>query len=241
MEGTRLCWKHLGFFVLDELEIPVSMLTAQTPVGTLAELVERLGGVPLERIRFFPYPGTATEEDVVRIEQQENRLCELVAGVLVEKPMGFRESLLAVAIASALREFVTSSNLGLVTGEGGMMRLFAGLVRIPDVAFVSWNRLPDRAVPDNPIPQLAPNLAIEVLSRWNTAAEMRTKRLEYFEAGVDLVWIVDPDQRRVTVYSAPEPGRSYGAGDTLDGAPVLPGFTLDLKQLFAELDRCPNP
>ncbi len=217
----------------------MSILTAQTPVGTLAELVERLGDVPLERIRSFPYPGTATEEDVVRIERQENRLCELVAGALVEKAMGFRESLLAVAIASALREFVTRRNLGLVTGEGGMMRLFAGVVRIPDVAYVAWSRLPDGVVPDNPIPRLAPNLAIEVLSRSNTAAEMRTKRVEYFEAGVDLVWIVDPDQRRVTVYNAPEPGRSYGAGDTLDGAPVLPGFTLELKQLFAELDRCP--
>jgi Uma2 family endonuclease len=215
----------------------MSILTAEPPIGTLAELVERLGGIPLERIRFHPSPGTATEDDVIRIEQQEKRLCELVAGVLVEKPMGFRESLLAVAIASSLREFVTPGNLGLVTGEGGMMRLFAGLVRIPDVAFISWSRLPGGAVPDNPIPRLAPDLAVEVLSRTNTAAEMLAKRHEYFEAGVDMVWIVDPERRRITVYTAPESGASYDVGDTLDGAPVLPGFSLDIDRLFAELDR----
>ena len=75
----------------------MSIVAAGSSIDTLAELVERLGGVPLERIRFRPYPGTATEEDVIRIEAQENRLCELIEGVLVEKPMGFRESLLAVA------------------------------------------------------------------------------------------------------------------------------------------------
>ena len=116
-------------------------------------------------------------------------------GVLVEKPMGFRESLLAVAIARHLHEFVTPRNLGLVTGEGGMMRLFAGLVRIPDVAFISWARLPGGRVPETPIPRLAPDLAVEVLSRSNTAREMRGKREEYFEAGVVLVWMVDPEER----------------------------------------------
>jgi Uma2 family endonuclease len=219
----------------------MNTLTAESPIDTLAQLVERLGGVPLERIRFRPYPGTATEEDVIRIEQQENRLYELVAGVLVEKPMGFRESLLAVAIAHALREFVTPRNLGLVTGEGGMMRLFAGLVRIPDVAFVSWQRLPSGRVPERPIPQLAPDLAVEVSSRSNTIAELRNKRYEYFQAGVEEVWIVDPELRRITVYSAPESGVSYRSGDTLEGTGVLAGFSLALDRLFAELDRRSTP
>jgi Uma2 family endonuclease len=218
----------------------MSTVAAGSSIDTLAELVERLGGVPLERIRFRPYPGTATEEDVIRIEAQENRLCELVVGVLVEKPMGFRESLLAVAIARYLYEFVTPRNLGLVTGEGGMMRLFAGLVRIPDVAFISWARLPGGKVPDAPIPRLAPDLAVEVLSRSNTPSEMRGKREEYFEAGVALVWMVDPEERRVTVYTSPEDSVAYGTSDVLDGGTVLPGFSLPLGDLFAELDRRPN-
>ncbi len=218
----------------------MSIVAAGSSIDTLAELVERLGGVPLERIRFRPYPGTATEEDVIRLEAQENRLCELVEGVLVEKPMGFRESLLAVAIAQYLREFVTPRNLGLVTGEGGMMRLFAGLVRIPDVAFISWARLPGGEVPEAPIPRLAPDLAVEVLSRSNTPSEMRGKREEYFEAGVALVWMVDPEERRVTVFTSPEDSVAHHSSDVLDGGTVLPGFSLALDDLFAELDRRPN-
>lgn len=149
-------------------------------IDTLAALVERLGGVPLDRIRFRPPPGTATEQDVIRAEEDENLLCELVEGVLVEKPMGLRESLLAAAMIDALRRFVVPRNLGLVVGEGGMMRLFAGLVRIPDVAFISWARLPGGTVPEEPVPELVPDLVVEVLSRTNTPGEMRRKWQEYF-------------------------------------------------------------
>jgi Uma2 family endonuclease len=201
----------------------VSTLTAETPIDTLAQLVERLGRILLERIRFHPYPGTATEVDVTRIEQAENRLCELVAGVLVAKPMGFRESLLAVAIAHRLREFVMPRNLGLVAGEGGIIRLFPGSVRIPDVAFVSWKRLPAGSVPHQPVPQLAPDLVVEILSRSNTAGEMDGKRYEYFRAGVEAVWIVDPERKQVTVYTGPESHVVHGPGDTLDSQPVLAG------------------
>ena len=49
----------------------MSIIAAGSSIDTLAELVERLGGVPLERIRFRPYPGTATEEDVIRIERRK--------------------------------------------------------------------------------------------------------------------------------------------------------------------------
>ncbi|MGH7127639.1 MAG: hypothetical protein ACREJB_04840 [Planctomycetaceae bacterium] len=62
------------------------------PAGwTNADLVEHLGGVPLSRIRMVPPPGLATEADVLRIVNEEDRLCELIDGVLVEKPMGYYE------------------------------------------------------------------------------------------------------------------------------------------------------
>lgn len=215
----------------------MSVSPAGTTVDTLADLIERLGNVPLDRIRYRPFPGTATEQDVLSVEAHENRLCELVDGVLVEKPMGIRESLLAGALIAYLRQFVVPRNLGLVSGEGGMMRLFAGLVRIPDVAFISWNRLPDGKVPSESIPDLAPDLAIEVLRRSNTAAEMRRKRDEYFRAGVALVWMVDPDRRTVSVFTSPTESQEHCAQDTLDGGQVLSGFSLSLPALFAELDR----
>jgi Uma2 family endonuclease len=157
--------------------------------------------------------------------------------VLVEKPMGYGESLLAVYLIVLLDGFVRPRNLGLVTAPDGTMRLWAGRVRIPDVAFTSWDRIPGRRRPPQPIPDLAPDLAIEVLSRSNTRAEMRLKRQDYFAAGVCLVWEVDPEARTVSVYTAPEGPTVLTEADTLDGGTVLAGFTLPLRDLFAELDR----
>jgi len=214
-------------------------LTPPLPVpllGTVADLLDRLGGVPPRRVWLHPTPGMATEDDVISAERRANRLCELVDGVLVEKAMGFPESVLAGAILAALRAFVKPRKLGVVSGADGMMRLVPGLIRIPDVAFISIERLPGGHMPVQPVPDLVPDLAVEVLSESNTEAEMDRKRREYFDAGVRLLWVVDPGPRTVAVYTAADQFRVLLQDDTLDGDPVLPGLTLPLRPLFAELD-----
>jgi Uma2 family endonuclease len=210
---------------------------ATVAIDTLADLLEHLGGISPHRVRFRPAPGTATEKDVLAIHNREGRLYELVDGVLVEKAMGFGESLLACALIEILRGFVRSRKLGLVTGEAGMMRLMVGLIRIPDVAFISWSRLPNRRVPTEPLPDVTPDLAVEVLSASNTPREMARKRQEYFSAGVQVVWQVDLDMRTVEVFTAPDQSTVLHETHILDGGPVLPGFTLPLRELFAELDQ----
>jgi Uma2 family endonuclease len=212
-------------------------MSVETARRTLADLLEQLGGIAPDRIRMHPPPGTATEQDVLEIEARENRLCELVDCVLVEKPMGYVESILAGAILTCLRNFVVPKNLGHVSGADGMLRLFPGLVRIPDVAFASWHRFPEGRLPENPIPDLAPDLAVEVLNAGNTPAEMDRKRREYFDAGVKLVWMVDPRSRCVTAFTSPDERRDFSESDTLDAGEVLPGFSLALRELFSELDR----
>ena len=210
---------------------------ADSPIRTLADLLDRLGRVPLGRIRFRPPPGTATERDVLEIAAREDRLCELVDGVLVEKPMGYGESILAAFLIRVLGGFVAPRNLGHVTGEQGMVRLFPGLVRIPDVAFASWDRFPQRRWTGEPIPDLVPDLAIEVLSESNTPAEMHIKVGEYFSAGVRQVWLVDPSARTVAVFESADYSFTLQDQDCLDGGALLPGFTLSLRELFAEFDR----
>ncbi len=205
--------------------------------ATLADLLDHLGDISPERIRLHPAPGTATEHDLLRANNRFGSLYELVDGVLVEKAMGFRESLLAAALIEVLRGFVRRHNLGLVTAPDGMMRLAAGLVRIPDVAFISWHRLPQQRVPTDPIPDLAPDLAVEVLSAGNTSQEMARKCREYFDASVRVIWLVDPETRTVAIHSGPETVSILREGDTLQGEGVLAGFTLSVRSWFAELDR----
>ena len=207
-------------------------------IETLAELVERLGGIPLDRIRFHPAPGTATEEDVIAaLEAPRKRICELIDGVLVEKAIGFGESVLTSWLIALLNAWVRPRNLGLISSPDGTLRLWAGRVRIPDVAFTSWDRIPGRKRPTKPIPELSPDLAIKVLSDSNTHREIQLKLADYFSVNVRLVWIVDPELRTVEVHSGLGQMTLLRQADTLDGGDVLPGFSVPLKNLFAELDR----
>ena len=206
---------------------------------TVAELLRSLGGIRPNRILMNPPLGRATEKDVLRIEAKEDRLCELVDGVLVEKGMGARESLLAAQISFHLFEYRerTSPDPGVVLGGGGMLRLRPNLIRIPDVSFISWDQMPSGEFPDDPIASLFPDLAVEVLNECNTPREMARKLDEYFEAGCRLAWIIDPETRTADVYTAPDQCTHLRASQSLDGGDVLPGFKLSLKELFASTRR----
>lgn len=158
----------------------MSLVQAENAWATVAELLKKLGNIPPERVRLEPLPGTATEKDVLEMERRTGRICELVDGVLVEKAMGLTESFLALEIAFVLQLYLKKNNLGILAGADGTLRLWPGLVRIPDVSFISWEQLPHRKIPKKPIPDLYPDLAVEVLSRKNTKAEIDRKLHEYF-------------------------------------------------------------
>ena len=132
--------------------------TSQSPERkvalTLADLLEQLGGISPERVRADPPPGRATVQDVIDIENAENRHYELIDGTLVEKAMGFRESMIAIAVATMMGTFTSSRNLGLVTGSDGTLSISTGLVRIPDVTYISWARLPGGKIPSEPVPDV---------------------------------------------------------------------------------------
>lgn len=204
------------------------------PDWTFAELLSSLGDIPLDRIRVFPPPGMATEQDVLKAESHTGRVCELIDGVLVEKTMGYQESLIAVEIIYLLKVFLKEHDLGIVLGADGTLRIFPHQVRVPDVCFISWNRFPDRKLPTEPIPDLAPDIAIEVLSKGNTEQEMQRKLHDYFTAGVRLVWYIHPDTRSAVSYTAENQSVETAESQSLSGGDVLPGFELPLRELFAK-------
>lgn len=199
---------------------------------TFADLQRRLGDVAPERIRMQPAPGTATKADVVRA----TGACELVDGVLVEKAVGAAESSLAGFLFSALLAFVAPRRLGRLFGEHATLEILPGVVREPDVSFVAYDRLPGRRMPTEPVPRIVPNLAVEILSVGNRPGEMAVKRQEYFAAGVELVWEIDPRARTVAVHTSPADETVLQGMAVLDGGSVLPSFQLPLPELFAYLD-----
>ena len=104
------------------------------------------------------------------MDAHQDRLCELVDGVLVEKTVGYYESRVAGLLFHFIELFLQRRDLGIVLGADGTLRLMPGLVRIPDVSFISWKKFPNRELPAEPVPDLVPDLAVEVLSTANTAA-----------------------------------------------------------------------
>ncbi|MEZ6137813.1 MAG: Uma2 family endonuclease [Pirellulaceae bacterium] len=206
-----------------------------------SDILADLGNIPSDRVRFDPKPGTATIDDLIRVNRGTG-LCEMVDGTLVEKAMGWRESLLASVLIELLRQFLRTHNLGLVSGPDGFIRILGSQVRGPDVAFTSWARLPNGRVPDQAVPEIVPDLVIEVLSAGNTYAEMARKRREYFHAGVRQVWMVDPNERTVAVYTDITRHEVLDEDATLMGQDILPGLAIPLNEVFGELDRCqPDP
>lgn len=208
---------------------------ASTPLPanwSIADLQHFLGDVPAERIRLFPSPGTATEADLLWAMDHENRNCELIDGILVEKDMATRESLLAVFLGYLLNSYLAKNPIGIVSGEAGPYRLSLNRIRIPDVAVILWDRFPSRRLPSQAVFEVIPDLAVEILSEGNTRSEMSLKRDEYLEAGVQLVWYIDPRARSATVYSAAGTVQQLDENGTLSGANVLPGFELQLNTFF---------
>lgn len=218
--------------ILDhEQPVLVSTEAQSLPGGTLADLVERLGGIPLERIKLHPAPGTASEADVVRF-----KCCELLDGVIVEKDMGWEESVWQVELAGIIRDFLKGNRIAVIAGADGLARMTSGRVRIPDVGVYLLKRFPDGKAQRTAICDIAPDWAIEVVSRSNTKQEMEQKREEFFAAGTQRIWIVDPRKRTIEDWASSKSMAILTDSDTADLGDILPGFTLKIGDWFSQVD-----
>lgn len=206
------------------------------PRWTASEVIAQFGDIPIARICTSPAPGNATEADVIELHERYDRLFELIDGTLVEKTMGWKESEIAILIATILNNFVRPKKLGKVFGSDGMFRFRPGQIRIPDVAFISNQRFAGRTIQADAFWELGCDLAVEVISPSNTRREMERKLGDYFAAGVGAVWLVYPKTREIIAYTSPSESLTLRGDDKLDGGTVLPGFSITVAQIFAELD-----
>ena len=212
---------------------------AEDPEALLAQVIRAMEG-SLARARRSAAVAIAAERRL-RGERDDNRArADRWKGRAREALAAGREDLARRALArkqehDALARSLEEQRAGAVqTGASARTALQALEARLPDVTFVSaakwraWRRQRP-AVAD-----FGPDLAVEVLSRTNTRAEMARKRREYFAAGARLVWEVNPRRRTVTVYTTPTASTRLAEADTLTGGNVLPGFALPLAELFAD-------
>lgn len=178
-------------------------------------------------------PRTPVEKFLRLPEENEYRL-ELVRGQVVREPRpGGRHGQVLIVLGAALHQQALVHGLGSVLGDTGyVLNRAAATIRVPDLSFVSAQRIGRGSVPWGLL-EGAPDLAVEILSPSNRAGEMREKVADYLAAGCRLVWVVDAARRRVTVHEPGEQTTSLQPPDALDGGTVLPGFRLPLAELFS--------
>jgi len=171
------------------------------------------------------------------LDLRGDALYEVVNGRIVElPPMGAYESELAFSLALALEQFVAERRLGKIVIEM-LFRIDVtrNLKRRPDVAFVSTARWPfGKRVPKGEAWEMVPDLAVEVVSPSNGAAEIAEKIRDYFQTGTKRVWVIYPETRQVYIYTSIIDVRILLEPADLDGGDTLPGFRLSLTRLFED-------
>ncbi|HXB53784.1 MAG TPA: Uma2 family endonuclease [Vicinamibacteria bacterium] len=169
-----------------------------------------------------------TDQDLLRLPR-DGRKYELVDGEIRVGPAGMRHGEISLWLGAAMLAFVSPRRLGRVFDSSTRYRLPGGNVRSPDASFVSSNRLP--RVPEG-FAELAPDLAVELLSPEDKPREVLDKVGEYLAAGVRLVWVIDPRASRAVRYRSLSDVREIGPDGTLDGEDLLPGFHCPLAELL---------
>ncbi|HET7294193.1 MAG TPA: Uma2 family endonuclease [Vicinamibacteria bacterium] len=169
-----------------------------------------------------------TEADL-RATPRDGRKYELVDGQIVVSPAGTRHGVVLVRLTTRLQNFVEANDLGYVLESSTGFRLPGGNVRSPDASFVAKERFA-AGVPEG-FADVPPDLAVEVLSPEDRPRTVLDKVGEYLQAGVRLVWVIDPRAGRAVVYRSLTDVREVKADDDLDGEDVLPRFRFSLAEL----------
>jgi Uma2 family endonuclease len=173
-----------------------------------------------------------TAEELLHISDPAHRF-ELVRGrLVVREPAGFTHGRVGMAVAVELGQYVKRHRLGVVLAAdtGYVLQRGPDTVRAPDVSFVSRGRIPDPE--PSSYAELAPDLAVEVLSPSNTQSEIAERIEDLFAAGTRLVWVLDPKTGVTRVHRADGTTDTLAADGVLDGEDVVPGFRCSLREIF---------
>lgn len=173
-----------------------------------------------------------TPEDLLRMPNGKSY--ELVGGELLEKPKGFKASFVAGQIHALLAEYCRKTKVGISIPEGSY-QCFAierNRVRVPDVSFLQRDRIPTGGLPDGHC-RIAPDLAVEVISPNEEYYEVEAKVDEYLNAGVKLVWVVEPNSQTVRVHRHDGTVADFTTAMTITGENVVTGFQCTVAEFFA--------
>lgn len=172
-----------------------------------------------------------TPKDLLR-RPDRGKGFELINGEMREQNVSTKSSYVAGRTFFKLQSFVETRPLGWVFPEGTGFTCFEAGMRKADTAFIKTNRLSKQQYDEDGYCDVCPDLVVEVISPNDLAYEVSVKREQWLEAGVQLVWEIDPEAETVHVYKADGSVTLFRKADTLNAEPVLPGFACPVAELF---------
>lgn len=134
-------------------------------------------------------------------------------------------------VSAKLLLHVEENNLGAVYTETHF-EFAEKLSRVPDIAFVSFERFPEDGEDESSRWHIAPDLAIEIISPTDDYEDVQEKITEYFTFGVSQVWIVSPESKTLSIYFSRTNVKILTDTDELVGEEILPGFKMNLSEIF---------
>ncbi len=157
---------------------------------------------------------------------------EIVYGEIKERSMPSPiHGRIQAKFTSKLVSYVEENNLGAVYTETHF-EFAEKLSRVPDIAFVSFERFPEDGEDESSRWHIAPDLAIEIISPTDDYEDVQEKITEYFTFGVRQVWIVSPESKTLSVYFSRTSVKILTENDELVCEEILPGFKMNLSEIF---------
>jgi Uma2 family endonuclease len=177
-------------------------------------------------------PRVLTAEELWRLPDNGKRRA-LVRGEVIETmPPGGQHGMIALALGSHLERWARSGPGGCVGVESGfILARHPDTVRGPDVFYVRAERLPPGGIPES-YWEIAPDVAVEIVSPSESAADVREKVRDYLAAGTALVWVIYPRTQEVIAHTPDGLARTFSRHDVLAHFEILPEFTCALAELF---------
>jgi len=164
-------------------------------------------------------------DDGYRFELDKGRLKTM-------PPAGIKHGVIAGKLCARLQIFVEQHNLGIVCAAetGFYLEKEPDTLKAADVSFYSWEMIPMSDIPEG-YGDFPPDLAVEVMSPNDSFTETEKKAFAYLEKGSKMVWVVHPKRQTVTVYRQGSK-KTLKSVDALSGEDVIPGFSVNVAEIF---------
>jgi Uma2 family endonuclease len=152
--------------------------------------------------------------------------------------MPFRDGLTSarnVKLTCQLVAWTEKDGSGIGVGSAGVFSLPNGARRMPNAAWFKREKF-DRLTEEerDHIPPFCPDFVVELRDPTDNVRELRAKMVEYMQNGASLGWLIDLVKRRVYVYQPHQEVMLLENPKTVSGDPPLPGFTLNVTELWSE-------